>query len=263
MTESTATGWYYALNGERVGPRSLDEVRSMVATGVLDGDSLVWTTGMRDWARVGEIPLLSPEWAPSAPPPAPRAEAEHPARAPEPTAGTDDAPRPWHRLGARLVDTILFLLLAGLVLGIAAPEWFARAADPTSKPDPVLGFTLFLAVVPIEAVVTALFGTTPGKAMAGIRVVTQDGGRLNFGQAFSRAARVVVLGLGLGLTPLTLLAGIMSFLRLRSRGITLWDEHMELRVEHTRASAGGAMALGAILLLFFIMMSIAAARMGG
>lgn len=258
MSETTASGWYYAQNGERVGPRSLDEVRSMVASGALDADALVWTAGMREWARVGDFPILSPEWAPHAPPPV----STEPARASwVPPVARTQGPRPWLRVGARLLDTILFLFVSGLVLRLALPEYAERITTASGQPDPALGFAMFLSLVPIEAIVLAAFGTTPGKSLFGIRVVPREGDRLSFAQSLSRAARVMVLGLGLGLTPLTLIAGIASFMRLRSRGITLWDEQMGLRVEHAPVTPGGAMTAGALLLLFLLMLSFAFSQM--
>jgi uncharacterized RDD family membrane protein YckC len=258
MTESPATGWYYALNGERVGPRSLDEVRSLVSTGVLHEDALVWTTGMRDWARVADVSVLSPVWAP---PPLPTRE-DAPARPaepePAPRTAADTAPRPWHRLGARLVDMFLFLMGLSLLIALLAPEVVQRvSADPT-RANPLLNLGGFLALIPIEGIVMHLFGNTPGKALFGIRVSTPDGGRLSFGQSIGRAARVMLLGLGAGLPFVSLIAPIFSFFRLRSRGITVWDEQMDLRVEHSSITTGSTVALGALLLFFVFLLSVAA-----
>lgn len=249
--ESTATEWYYALNGERVGPRSLDEVRSMVASGVLDADSLVWTTGMREWARVGDMPIVSPTWAPP----------HEPVRAPElpvqRPAVVRDEPRPLRRVGARLVDVIVYSMVVGLIVGTLAPELMARAPTDPRQLNPLWNLAFFPVIALIEGVVLHLFGTTPGKALFSMRVTTAEGGRLSLFQSLSRAVRVWIVGLGAGLPILSLVAPIFSYFRLNARGRTWWDETLDLRVENGPISPLSAMAIAGVLLLFLIMLGSA------
>ena len=261
MMDTAASGWYYALNGERVGPRSLEEVRSLVANGVLDADSLVWTDGMREWARVGDFSILSPEWVQPASAPAPRAEAEWaPADTPEPLAGAGAAPRPWLRLGARLTDILVCLfVMAGVASAI--PALAARMPTDPAKvsvaDNLLITVTLGVAVVLLEGLLLHLLGTTPGKSLFAVRVTTAEGGRLSLGQSFSRAARAWVLGMGAGLPILTILVPIANYFRLTSRGRTAWDEAMDLRVEHGEMSAGRAMAIAGFLIMLVLMLASA------
>lgn len=265
MTDSAALGWYYALNGERVGPRSLDEVRSLVANGVLDADSLVWTDGMREWARVGDFAILSPEWVQPASAPAPRAEAEWaPDEAPAPLARTGDAPRPWLRLGARLTDILVALfVIAGVASAI--PALAARMPkDPANvsvSDNFLITLTLGVTVVLLEGLLLHLTGTTPGKSLFAVRVTTAEGGRLSLGQSFSRAARAWVLGMGAGLPILTILAPIAGYFRLTARGRTPWDEAMDLRVEHGEMSAGRALVIAGFLVMLMLMIGSAVGGM--
>lgn len=246
MTESSATEWYYALNGERVGPRSLDEVRSLVAGGVLDADSLVWTAGMREWARVGDMPIVSPTWVPP----------YEPARTPDVPVQRDDAvrdePRPLRRVGARLVDVIVYAVLGGLVVGLLAPDLMASAPADPREINPLWNLAFFPAIALIEGVVLHFFGNTPGKALFSMRVTTADGGRLSLFQSLSRAVRVWIVGLGAGLPILSLLAPIFSYFRLNARGRTWWDETLDLRVENGPISPLSAMAIAGVLLLFLL-----------
>lgn len=41
--------WYYALNGQRLGPVPQAELERLVATGVVTSQTLVWTQGMAEW----------------------------------------------------------------------------------------------------------------------------------------------------------------------------------------------------------------------
>ncbi len=252
MTDTAPSGWYYALRGERVGPRSLEEVRSLVANGVLDADSLVWTDGMREWARVGDFSILSPEWVQPASAPAPRAEAEWAPAAPAPEEAPRTVQRPGRRFGARLVDTIVYVMVISFVAGLFFPELAKLVPADASKMNPFIKVPVTLALALIDGLVFHLWGTTPGKALFGIRVTTEEGGRLSMSQSFARALQVWVLGQGLGLPLLDLLVPLVSFFHLRGGNPTFWDKAMRLRVEYGEITPLSAMAIAGFLLLFLL-----------
>lgn len=66
-------GWYYAVNGQRQGPVSFEQLRQMTATGHIAAADLVWHEGMNDWQAAATIPALAPPPTqpvyPAAPPP--------------------------------------------------------------------------------------------------------------------------------------------------------------------------------------------------
>jgi len=41
--------WYYSQNGKRIGPRNENQVRTLIATNVIQPNSSVWSEGMADW----------------------------------------------------------------------------------------------------------------------------------------------------------------------------------------------------------------------
>lgn len=262
MMDTAASGWYYALHGERVGPRSLEEVRSLVANGVLDADSLVWTDGMREWARVGDFSILSPDWVQPASAPAPRAEAEWAPAAPAPEA-TRTVQRPGRRFGARMVDTIVYVMVASFIAGLLLPDLATRMPADPAKMNPLIKVPVTLGLALIEGLVFHLWGTTPGKALFGIRVTTDDGGRLSASQSFARALQVWVLGLGLGLPLLDLLVPLVSFFHLRGGNPTFWDKAMRLRVEYGEITPLNAMAIAGFLLLFLLGLATAMSAVAG
>ena len=66
--------WYYAAGQEQKGPLTFDQISTLVKSGVIDRDDLVWMPKMEDWMQVSETelaPLLtrSPPVAPLRPPP--------------------------------------------------------------------------------------------------------------------------------------------------------------------------------------------------
>lgn len=63
--------WYFAVGGNRQGPISEDELLAKIANGEIRADTLVWNSGMADWARAGAVPGLMGPGTPAMPPGAP------------------------------------------------------------------------------------------------------------------------------------------------------------------------------------------------
>jgi uncharacterized membrane protein YhaH (DUF805 family) len=57
------TQWFYALDAERIGPVGESSLRTMLQSGKVNGDTLVWTGGMPDW-----VPLSQTTMAGATPP---------------------------------------------------------------------------------------------------------------------------------------------------------------------------------------------------
>lgn len=50
--------WYYAAQGQQQGPLSEDQLRDLVARGVVTGETLVWSDGMTGWEKASQVPGL-------------------------------------------------------------------------------------------------------------------------------------------------------------------------------------------------------------
>jgi GYF domain 2 len=61
--------WYYANQGQEVGPFSLCELQGALASRPNPTDVLVWTVGLSDWKKASEVPELRS--LPLRPPPLP------------------------------------------------------------------------------------------------------------------------------------------------------------------------------------------------
>ena len=62
--------WYYGLNGKQEGPVEEDEVRAMLASGMINGQTIVWREGMAAWTPAGEVAELGEAFK-KVPPPLP------------------------------------------------------------------------------------------------------------------------------------------------------------------------------------------------
>lgn len=61
--------WYYSKNAAQLGPVSLDELRSKLASGEISGTDMVWREGLADWKPASEMAELSVSPAAVAPAP--------------------------------------------------------------------------------------------------------------------------------------------------------------------------------------------------
>ena len=72
--EQISRKWYYARGGEKYGPLPGARILSMVRTGKLTSDTLVWSRGMEDWTPLEDSDLWSGDaGGPSAEPATPGA----------------------------------------------------------------------------------------------------------------------------------------------------------------------------------------------
>ena len=73
--------WFFGVNGQNVGPLTVEVARQFVQMGQVKADTLCWTQGMAAWTAAGEVPALQALFAaagggppplPGGPPPMPR-----------------------------------------------------------------------------------------------------------------------------------------------------------------------------------------------
>ena len=100
---------------------------------------------------------------------------------------------PWRRYLARTFDWTLYELLLIAVLTLGFHVNLTRSSPWLSVGISFLSLGVMLLAEPLFLV---RFGTTPGKAIFGLRVERQDGERLTYADAMSRTWDVIALGLG-------------------------------------------------------------------
>lgn len=85
--------WHYSANGSRRGPVTVVQLKSLVESGVVRANDLLWREGMPAWVEAGTVPELFPAGAlvkpPPVPAPMPAAPRPIPA-APAPPESTDE-----------------------------------------------------------------------------------------------------------------------------------------------------------------------------
>jgi len=65
--------WFYALNGERLGPVTPEQLATLVAHGTVTSETLVWREGFANWEPWGSVAAANPLPTPAGDAPAPEA----------------------------------------------------------------------------------------------------------------------------------------------------------------------------------------------
>ncbi|MGN0868125.1 MAG: RDD family protein [Akkermansia sp.] len=246
---------YWIKDKQRRGPATVPDILSLVQSGELTPDTLGWHAGCTGWQPLRELPALcdflrepEPEPEESQPeaedtPLEPEAAAAPPAEE-APQALRVMVPGPAPRALARLVDMALYaaIFLLGCYL-LCVP--FSPLLLPGSP-------VFWLPYLPYEALLIRLWGTTPGKALFGIRIacVRPEGIRPpSWGQAVLRALLVFACGLGMMLSFLPLIMGAMTWWQIRERGVALWDARLGLLPMLLRPVSAARLLSGVLLLL--------------
>lgn len=134
MSES----WNYLQHGAAQGPVNVEALRSLLASGQLGPEDLVWRPGLPEWTRAGQFPellaapaplppppVLTPEPVPAPLPAAPVLQISPEPVLPAPSDGPEDlasalaalrSTKPWVRfLGVLGILGIVFLVLVALI----------------------------------------------------------------------------------------------------------------------------------------------------
>lgn len=237
-------GWIGRLEDGPALPITDEDLPRLVRTGRLTADTPLWRSGGEEEGTAGTaVPQLFAE------PPSPDAL----------SAGEfwSDAPRPWRRFFARLVD--ITVVGNGLyetlihVLSVLLPDTNAgleRYLLPWwPLPETILAV---LFVLPVNAVTVALFGNTLGKYLFGLRAAAADApdARLPLRTSLRREGQIWWRGQALGVPVLDLIASAIAYRRLKRTGTTAWDSGLGLRVYSRRPPRDVIAALILILLLF-------------
>lgn len=189
--------WYYLKKHQSLGPHTLAELRLLYDDGEVSDETLVWTEGSPNWAKISDAIKLSKIVRPP-PLPGQTGIQEVQSFLSSDTAQShlslhthaltskkgnwsDIGPHPWRRFFARTLDTAVNGMTALLFLSIilysttpdAAEKFFSLFDGPSGRIfDGII--TSFFATI-LSAVMIGLTGGSIGKWFFGIRVRNSDG----------------------------------------------------------------------------------------
>ncbi|HSZ56846.1 MAG TPA: RDD family protein [Tepidisphaeraceae bacterium] len=140
-------------------------------------------------------------------------------------------PHPWVRFWARSIDWCFSLIGLVIVAAVVFIATGARGSLPTRTALEICG-GWWIGCLLVEALMLAIFGATPGKALLGTRVEGRSGRPPSFGQALSRSIQVWIFGEALGIPILSWMTRVIWLALLSSSGQTIWDRNTLCRVRH-------------------------------
>ncbi|MFM2297420.1 MAG: hypothetical protein RL117_1127 [Verrucomicrobiota bacterium] len=242
------------IDGEKAGPFEISHVVREIEAGHFTPEMHGWMEGMREWQPLASMPSFAevcaekkeleehleplendPFLEKQNPPPLPP-EMDPAVRSPL-----------LRRFFARWFDLFLWssLYLCAMQLSGAPLKqmmmnfWF--------------NYLMMIVWLLIEASMIHVWGTTPGKALLGVRVITIHGDRLSVGASLLRAVRVYLMGMGMSHPVLMPLCHGFSWWFVRKHGAALWDGSPGFHVTIKRIRASRWFLY---LLLVFTIMNI-------
>jgi uncharacterized RDD family membrane protein YckC len=264
--------WYYLNeNSEIEGPCQLSQL-ALVLRGTPSGlNTLIWTEGMSDWEPAAaspeilrrlNVPLPPRRSAPINKPSESdyrldQQQPEAPARFipsrlveldgdKEAADSLSDTLHPWRRFFARQIDLWFFVAAFFLILGVVA-NGSSPSLDKLFENNAIAGILSVLLLIPIEAFLLGMFGTTLGKALYGISVHQQSGEPLKLGQSVWRSFAVAFRGMAIGVPLLNLFTLYSAYKSLLKDGATSWDKERDFAVQHSRL---GFFRIGLLVLVW-------------
>lgn len=220
------SSWYFVKDGQRNGPMGREALDAHIFAGEVDGATLVWRSGMSEWAQASKVPELGVPPI-TLPPPLPTAgtagapreaedvagaaaSAQAPApdfahetragqfqaqwgnRTPAPAIRTESFAGFWVRLAAKLIDFVVLYAFAALVERALVHLVFDGVAPAFGDWAGMWRMLSYAAPINLSfALLYTVFfmlkhEATPGKRILGLRVVKADGGRLTAGHVAGR-----------------------------------------------------------------------------
>ena len=255
--------WFMERDGERVGPFSDTKIREMAGQGLLKPNTRVWKAGFLEWTPAADVPgLLTPPELPAASGSAARSPQEPPVSASAshvPAATEYRIPMlagAWPRYWARMLDLLIGAAAGGLLLAVVAPQFLSAKVFTEPAGELWLNMLFVPVALVLDAVCGAVFGNTPGKAIAGLRVRTLRNEKPALGDLMTRNLRLYFSGLAMGFPLITLFTLVKSYNTVKDNEIVSWDLQSNTRCY---ASGGAVWRTWVTALLVFVFYAAIAA----
>lgn len=143
---------------------------------------------------------------------------------------------PWRRFLARMFDIFIYNTLWSAFIAFA---FHINLADRSNLGKLVDSFIVTVIMLGVEPLWLHLFGTTPGKAIFGLRIEAPDGRRLSYSEGLARTWGVIAAGMGYSIIPIYNLVRLWKSYKLCSENETQpWDESISYTIKDTKKYRG-------------------------
>lgn len=180
---------------------------------------------------------------------------------PVPELAADAAPKvrsPWRRFLARNLDLFIYSALWEIFLSAVMNVNVTSRSGASNILDTLVGLLLMIF---IEPALLAVFGTTVGKWVLGLRVADSEDRRLSYPEALSRTWTVFWSGMGLNI-PIYNLVRCWKSYQACEEGKTLeWEKESTLSLRDEKVWRAGAYLGVYILLIGMLVLTVSMAGM--
>lgn len=138
---------------------------------------------------------------------------------------------PWRRFFARSFDLFIYRIIWDAFLSFTFHINLTARSNWGNLLDTFTAIAIMLFMEPLWLY---LLGTTPGKAIFGMRIENSDGRRLFYGEGFERTWSVIGAGMGYNIPIYNLVCLWKSYSRCSEKEIQPWDELLSYTIKDTR-----------------------------
>jgi len=160
---------------------------------------------------------------------------------------------PWRRYLARMFDIFMYDILWSAFLAFVFHVNLAARNNLLSLFNSFAAIAIMLVLEPLWLY---LFGTTPGKAIFGLRIETPEGRRLSYGEGLERTWGVIGAGMGYNIPIYNLIRLWKSYKLCSEKETQPWDESISYTLKDTKWYRGvfytGAYAAAFVVLLMIM-----------
>ena len=152
------------------------------------------------------------------------------------------SPHPWLRYLAKWIDCA--------ITGVLAVKIIFSGSSPLPAYYPVFGSILAIFIwIPIETLLLATIGTSPGRWVAGLRVTGKNREKLKFFDALTRTVNLSFWGLAFAIFPIALFTLYSAYKNIKLTGETKWDRLAESIVLYESPGQIKIMLFGLLLVI--------------
>ncbi|KAB3528839.1 MerR family transcriptional regulator [Alkaliphilus serpentinus] len=157
---------------------------------------------------------------------------------------------PWRRFLARIFDIFMYNTLWMALLALVFDVNLATRGNFENSLDSFISIAIMLFIEPFWL---HMLGTTPGKALLGLRIENPDGRPLSYAEGLERTWSVIGTGMGYNIPIYNLICLLKSYKLCNEKETQPWDEEVSYTLKDTKWYRGvfyiGAHAVAIAFLL--------------
>lgn len=163
---------------------------------------------------------------------------------------------PWRRYLARMLDIFMYNILWSAFLAFVFHSNLITRSNFENIFHSYIALVMMLFLEPLWL---HLLGTTPGKAIFGLRIENPDGSRISYGEGFERTWGVIGAGIGYNI-PIYSLVRLWKSYKVCSENETQpWDESTSYIIKDTKGYRG-VLYIGVHAVLLAVLLTIISAQ---